>query len=287
MIDTATKSIIVCGIIRDAEKALKRNIPVVNQICSNFTDYKIVIYENDSKDGTKAVLKQWQESDEEHVYVILENGVSDRVIPAIKEVECNPFFSLRRIKKMAALRNKYLQFVEDRHWNSDYLMVVDLDVAHISETGVMSSFMRDCWTAVTANGYSMSPCLKKRYHDTFALVELGNESVAQTEKEIYGKGKKYSKINNNTEWVRVYSAYGGLAIYKYDCIKGLRYKVIANNDCRVESRCEHFSLYQQMCERGDVYVYINPQMIIKYQSVSFKLVVKSFKRLIGHFASKR
>lgn len=283
MIETNLKTLVVCGIIRDAEKTIKQNIPVVNQICSHFSEYKIVIYENDSRDRTKEILKQWHKSDRENIYVILEDGESESVIPSCKDVKCNPFFSMQRIEKMATLRNKYLQFIENKGWNPDYLMVVDLDVAYISEEGVMSSFLRDKWTAVTAYGYSMSPYLKKRYHDTYALVELGHEGVAQTEKEIYGCGTKYVSIIENGEWVRVYSAFGGLAIYKYDFLKGLKYKAIANDDCRVESRCEHFSLYQQMSERGNIEVYINPKMVIKYQSVSLKLVFKSVKRVFGSF----
>lgn len=280
MIDTKSKSIIVCGIVRDSEKALKRNKPVINQICSHFSNYKVVIFENDSKDRTQDVLKQWHESDRKNVYVILEHGLNEKVIPSHKEVHCNPFFSTQRIEKMASLRNKYLQFVEDKGWNPDFLLIVDLDVAQISIEGVMSSFLRDNWTAVTAYGYSMSPCLRKRYHDTYALVELGREEIVQTEKEIYGNSTKYARILGGKEWIRVFSSFGGLAIYKYDYLKGLRYRAIPNDDCRVESRCEHFSLYYQMAKRSDIAVYINPQMIIKYQSVTFKLIWKRIKRII-------
>ena len=52
----AVSSIIVCGIVRDAGKGLKNNIPVIDELCSYFKDYRIYVYENDSKDDTKELL---------------------------------------------------------------------------------------------------------------------------------------------------------------------------------------------------------------------------------------
>lgn len=281
MKDPRVSTIIVCGIVRNAETGLRKNIPVINKICSYFRDFKVVIYENDSKDGTKGLLQKWHESFSDKVFVIMDEGMQEKVIPSTRDVNCNPFFSQWRIERMASLRNKYLSFVEDNGWNPDYLMVVDLDVSRISIDGVMSSFNPAYeWDAVSAFGYSYSPLMKKRYHDTFALVETGKENTSQTEKSIYEYCQKYGKIKPDQEWVRVYSAYGGLALYSYESIKGLRYKAILNGDSRVETRCEHFSLYHQMCERGETFVYINPRMVVKYQSVTFGLIWRRLKMII-------
>lgn len=282
MKDPRESTIIVCGIVRNAEPGLRKNIPVINNICSQFHDYKVVVYENDSKDGTKELLQNWHDSYNDKVFVIMDDGKKGKIIPSIRDVNCNPFFSRWRIEKMASLRNKYLTFVDNNGWSPDYLMVVDLDVSRISIDGVMSSFNSAYeWDAVTAFGYSYSPLMKKRYHDTFALVEVGKENTPQTEKSIYGYCQKYGKISPVQEWVRVYSAYGGLALYRYERIKGLRYKAIPNGDNRVESRCEHFSLYHQMCERGETFVYINPQMVVKYQSVTIGLIWRRLKMIIS------
>lgn len=279
MIDLKNRKIVVCGIVRDAENGLKKNIPVVNGICSCFEDYKVVIYENNSKDGSKHVLKKWHDSDNNHVFVIMENCDRERVVPSQKEVKCNPFFSSQRIAKMASLRNKYLQYVEDKGWYPDYLMVVDLDVASINHNAILSSFRDDIeWDAVTAFGYSTSPKLTKRYHDTYALTEYGDEDKPQTEEKIQLLADKYGKLKVTDNWIRVFSAFGGLAIYRYEAIKGLRYRVIENNDKRVEVKCEHYSICQQMRKKGGDRIYINPAMVVKYQDLSLRLIINTIRR---------
>lgn len=282
-IDISKKSIIVCGILRNAEKGLKKNIPVINTYCNSFRDYKVFIYENDSTDYSKDLLKAWQESDPLHVFISLNNTDASKTIPSAKEVGIvNPFFSKHRIKKMVTLRNYYMDFIEDNHWSADYLMVVDLDVASLYLEPIMSSFETDIeWDAVTALGYSLSPKLRRRYHDTYALTEYGDEKNPQTELKIKKLADKYGKLKAADEWPRVFSGFGGLAIYRFEAIKGLHYQLIENNDSRVEVRCEHYSIYKQMVERGYDKVYINPAMTLKYQDLTWKIVLNTIKRKFG------
>ena len=166
-------------------------------------------------------------------------------------------------------------------WSADYLVVVDLDVAKISADSILSSFDREDWDAVTAFGYSTSPKLKRRYHDTYALTEFGDEANPQSEEKIVKLAEKYAKLKSEDSWIRVFSAFGGLAIYRFECIRGMRYKVMENNDPRVQVRCEHYSIYHQMKQRGFDKVYINPAMSIKYQDLTLRIIYNSTKRLIN------
>lgn len=273
-------SIIICSIVRNAEKGLRRNIPVINELCRHFRDYRIVVYENDSMDGTKTSLKEWMEKDPSHVTVLLNNTDSSKTIPSAHSVTVNPFFSRKRISKMANIRNHYLDYVEENNLAADYLMVVDLDVAQLFAESILSSFSAESpeWDAVSAFGYSTSPSLKKRYHDTYALVGYGKENVPQTEKSIHDAALDMAKKMKEGKWLRVFSAFGGLAIYRFDSIKGLKYQVLDNDDIRVEVRCEHYSLYRQMAERGFDKVFINPQMRLKYQDLTIKIIWNSIVR---------
>lgn len=274
-------SVVICGIIRDSEKCLKKNIPSIMEICAYFGDYKIVIYENGSIDRTKEILNEWHLTVPDHVY-ILTGESSDFPIQAYGGIRPNPFFSSYRIMKMVSLRNNYLDYVEERGWEPDYLIVVDLDVARIDPDGVLSSFKcKENWDAVTAYGYSLSPKLRKRYHDTYALTEYGDEGNPQTEKKILELADKYGNLKSSDDWIRVYSAFGGLAIYRYDAIKGLRYQLIKNPDERVEVKCEHYSICKQMNGRGFDKIYINPAMTLKYQDVTWEIVLKWFKRKVS------
>jgi len=277
----SNKTIVICSIVRNAAKGLQHNIPVINKLCAFFKDYRIVVFENDSVDRTKEILQEWHLSDPERIHVFMDD-FGKPTIPAASEVNCNRFFSLIRIQNMARFRNQYLDYIEQKAWNPTYLLVVDLDVSRISLKGVLSSFETDRdWDAVTAFGYSMSPKLKRRYHDVYILVKNGEEDIPQTEESIARKADEFMMFYGKQTWIPVYSAFGGLAIYKYDKVKGLRYSAIPNDDDRVQSRGEHFSLYKQMSQRGPVRVYINPQMTIKYQDVDLKLIFKTLKRLMG------
>ena len=55
MKDIEESSIIICSIVRDAEKGLKKNIPVIKELCKHFRDYQIIVYENDSRALTGSV----------------------------------------------------------------------------------------------------------------------------------------------------------------------------------------------------------------------------------------
>lgn len=279
--DLSDKTIVICSIVRNAAKGLQRNIPVINKLCGLFKDSRIVVFENDSVDRTKRILQKWHLSDPERIHVFMDD-YGKPTIPSASEVTCNRFFSFIRIQNMARFRNQYLDYIEQQGWNPTYLLVVDLDVSRISFEGILSSFEAEMeWDAVTAFGYSMSPSLKRRYHDVYILVKNGEESIPQTEESIARKADEFMMFYGKKAWVPVYSAFGGLAIYKYDKVKGIRYSAIPNDDGRVQSRGEHFSLYKQMNQRGPVRVYINPQMTIKYQDVDLKLIVKTLKRMMG------
>lgn len=282
MKDITKSSIIICSIVRNAEKGLVKNIPVIKSLCQKFADYKIIIYENDSTDRTKKILQSWMNEDKAHVVALLNNRNPSKTIPALKDVNTNPFFSYKRIENMAALRNQYMKYIEQNGLVADYLMVVDLDVAQLFLSAIMSSFGDDkpCWDAVTAYGYSTSPSLKRRYHDTYALVELNAMEFPQTEKSIKNAALLFADQLKKNIWIQVDSAFGGLAIYRFECIKGLYYQVLTNNDNRVEVRCEHQSIYQQMRQQGHKNVFVNPQMLLKYQDLTLKIVWNSIIRRI-------
>ena len=278
-------TIILCSIVRNAEKGLRRNIPIISELLMHAKDYRVFVYENDSVDGTKELLQNWKQNDPQRIHVSLNNCDSTKTVPSNKLANgVNPFFSHRRIDKMAMLRNTYMEYIEKQKWEADYLIVVDLDVARICLDGILSSFESKLdWDAVTAFGYSIGPNLKRRYHDTYALTLYGEDKSPQTEQKVKSLAGLFSVLKGYGAWMRVFSAFGGLAIYRYDAVKGLRYAYpsLNNDDDRVEVRCEHYSLYKQMAERGYDKVYINPSMILKYQDLSFMIIFNSLKRKLG------
>lgn len=282
MIELKNSSWIICSIVRDASKGLKKNIPIVNSFLSHIRDFKIIVFENDSKDNSKELLQRWEdEVGKDNFHLFSENRDVKSTIPSKKEVDLiNPYYSAIRISKMVELRNQYLEYIETKSWEADFIMVVDLDVAELSLKGIFSVFNNNRkWDAVTANGYSLSPHFKNRYHDSYALTEWGDEKKPQTEKNISELSKKYGVLKENDKWIRVYSAFGGLSIYKFAAIKKLRYQLVYNNDPRVEVKCEHFTLCSQMIEQGYDKIFIAPSLKLKYQNISFSLIRKFIRNI--------
>lgn len=275
-------SIVVCGIVRDAARGLRKNMPVIDALCARAKDWHIVVYENDSRDETKALLRAWQARHPDRLHAIMQDTDGSQTIPSARSVSGNPFFSRKRIDKMARLRNQYMAYIDEKGWQADYLVVVDMDVAQLQLGGILDTFAHagEGWDAVAANGYSLSPRLQRRYHDSYALTRWPDRDKSQTEDMIRRSADELGTLRPGDDWVRIASGFGGLAIYRFEAVKGLRYYAEPNDDERVEVRCEHFSLYRQMIARGYEHFYINPAMELHYQRLSWRIVWKSFWRMI-------
>jgi hypothetical protein len=186
---------------------------------------------------------------------------TDKITPGV-----NFYYSKFRIAKLAHLRNQYLEELKKSEIDFDYLLVMDFDVDKISISGVLDSFaQQSSWDAVAAFGYSVSPRLKKRYHDTFALVFLNNASMPQTENSIKKIQQDWVPDSVSNSLQPVYAAFGGLSIYKWHLVKELQYLVMTNEDSRVEVRCEHYSLCFQLNCMGRNRIVVNPYMNLRYE----------------------
>lgn len=279
----------ICGIVRDAARGLKRNIPEVRRVASRFADFRVVMIENDSKDDTKKVLADWMEKDPGKVFAQMEDlGLGSSIPKAAEAGGKNPFFTLARVGRLTKLRNRYLDIVdkwtETGEFVPDYLMVVDMDIARFEADAAMTSFAPGrTWDAVCAFGHSTSPKLRRRYHDAFALTPWEERFEPQTERKIKLRSEAFGGLKPGDEWVHVASGFGGVAFYRHEAVEGLRYAdpPLVNDDPRVEARCEHYSLYLGMIERGFDQIYLNPAMTLKYQSLTPGVVWRSLKLRLG------
>lgn len=274
------KSVIFCGMVRDCGSSVKRIIPSVERLGNQFKDYHIVIFENNSKDNTKQILNNWQ-SRNKRVTAICNDFDENKYKNIPKDKSYYLPNSRRRIQKYVDYRNLYMEYLDNITYDADYVILIDFDIARINIKGVITSFGTKLeWDVITANGYSYSPRFKRRYHDTYALCELGHENIPQSIPDIISYRQIFSSLRKNMPLIRVYSAYGGLAIYKREILKNMRYKIIFNNYDGVEVYCEHYSLYKQLAEKGYNKVYINPNMEIYYQRLSLDLIIKKINDII-------
>ncbi len=261
----ANSSIAICGLARNCAPKLSTNIKFIEELRAYFKFLQVVVLENNSHDNTRTILNNWSLSSS--IVIILDgktrltDSISDQ-----SDNNVNPYYSYKRISYLAALRNQYLNYIKNDGRAYDYILVLDFDVDKISLSGVLNSFeQRDNWDVVSAYGYSISPRLQERIHDTYAMVLLGEKNKPQQEKLIkqLQRDVRLNKISGSL--LPVYSAFGGLSIYKAGLLEGINYQALKNDDSRVEVRCEHFSICHQIHQKQATRIVINPRMHLRYE----------------------
>jgi len=268
----ADLSVSICSIARDCEKNLLKNITKVEKLRKYFADSEVIVFENDSKDKTLDILNRWKEASNN--ILVKSEKYNSVTIPNSKNGG-NPYFSKSRIDKMSFYRNKYLEIINTNNFRRDFVIIIDLDISNFSIDGIAHSFgVSQDWCCITANGKSLSKTFKMQYHDSYALVEKGNQALPMNEKTIEDNRKKFASLKHGMPLIAVDSAFGGLAIYDWNSIKGKYYSCIGNDDKRVEVLCEHVSLNKQL--GGNVF--INPSMKVKYRSVTISFLIEQLNK---------
>jgi len=272
-------SVSICSIVRDCQKNLENNIPIVERLRSLFKNSEVIIFENDSKDNTLKVLENYQR--EAYNVHILTDKYEVPSIPTHSIGGVNPYFSVSRIEKMTFYRNKYLHFLNNLGITRDYVIVIDLDISNFRIDGIIHSFgTLEDWDCISANGISLSATFINQYHDSYALIEHGKLNDIQTEQSIIDNRIRFSELKPGMPLVLVDSAYGGIAIYKWRTIKDIFYSCLLNNDNRVQCKSEHVGLHKKMIENGHHKIFINPSMVVKYRSISLMFLYLKLKERV-------
>ncbi|GBG32962.1 Hypothetical Protein FCC1311_091882 [Hondaea fermentalgiana] len=245
-------------------------------IGKKFKSFRMIIIENDSKDGTDKSLATFAESRPEFVELISEkmDGKPDPNAPA-DPLPGDFALSALRFYKMAKLRNIYMDRLAKLPQISQpntLVMMVDLDLAKISIEGTLGSLssilagkkkLDSDWDLVCANGLT-SECNKEsvgkqacsfvrkdngkfgRSYDSLATrftdqemehsfqIPAGQPRPPKFDVE-WGNHQQYTRIKTNdrdADPIPAKSCFGGLAVYKAQSIKNLRYE---------GGDCEHIS----------------------------------------------
>jgi|GEM_PF-373730 len=243
------QEVVICGLARDIMQALPRTIARIERLGEKFKDYKVVIFENDSTDGTREMLQYWEK-------------VNPKVAVLSEELNAEkwgPVQDLERMAQMAAYRNRYLQHIRKQQYKFDYLIVFDLDIPlGFSYDGVAHSFGFDNWDVMGANGILVppygDPIPNPIFYDAFAFRPKGDKP-AKSLKEINAL-----QFQRGEELVPVGSVFGGLTIYRASGIlAGAQY---SGEDC------EHVMLHQWLRENGFDRQFLNPSQIVLYSGRS-------------------
>ena len=271
------KNIIIAALARDCEDSLRTNIPLIEELRSQFSWSQIVVVENDSKDGTKGLLNDWK-INFNHV-TIISKDFGTKTIPDKSDLIINPYTTYQRIDKMVSYRNLYLEHINKVEHPIDLVIIIDIDVIEISLTGLINAInsFEEKTGAIFSNGVSVMKTpfgLSEIYYDIFAVWEY--PLLHEFSYSAGSLAKTFKSINRNIKKSPLYSvisAFGGVGIYNYAAIKDLSYKTVLNPVDKQEAICEHIPFNHEIIKRG-YKNYIHRDLQVIYQRHNWILILK-------------
>jgi hypothetical protein len=264
-------TVVLCGLVRDGEHGLKRNISQLAPILKKFGDYRVLVVENDSRDNSRQILLEWAEQDPK--VLVLGCGVNAPHCEMNLNKTEGHEITYTRIQKMAILRNLYIDYIKTYLSEFDYMLVFDFDIiGHLYVDGLKDSFGvlidHPEINGVTANGVRHTIIGEPTYYDTFALFGLTSPSCfrdaaakIQDEQFIRKVGVIPSTSESRFKFIPkfglipVKSAFAGFGIFRITPI--VRNDASYTLNCP-DITCEHTALADSIGGQ----IYINPNMVL-------------------------
>jgi len=269
-----TKKIVITGLAKDISKNIYLNLKRMTKLGELFKDYVITIFENDSIDGTRTIIKE-EAKNNPHIKLISCPENPECKLRKISAANTG-INSLTRMERMADFRNRTVNDVRKNYSNFDYVLVLDWDITGpISFDGVATCFFYKDWHAMTAYGVVGSPIDKSgsslSYYDSLAYVPLNKKpvklnylSLAKQTYKTWSLGIK----DRSQEPIKVQSGFSGCAIYPI-------YVWLDNSVQYAGYHCEHVAFHFSMIKAGYSNIYINPAMMLLH-TVSIPFESKKF-----------
>jgi hypothetical protein len=241
----AATSAVICGLARNVASHLPATIARIERLAAMFRVCGIVVFENDSIDGTSELLADW--------------AATNPAVRIISEQLGQPSIchgtSRERTERMAYYRNRCRERVLAEYSDCEFCLVADMDLdGGWSYTGIANTFGFEAWDFVGSHGLSArQSCAPQslEFMDIFAFRAVGQaRHLAQPHPFTYRRGEPF---------VPVWSCFGGLGIYRTECFNVASYE---GDDC------EHVTFHRTLRLRGFDRLYLNPSQIVLYTSWS-------------------
>ncbi len=235
---------VLCGLARDVAEILPVTIARFERIGECFGDYRVVIYENDSRDDTRAMLLAWAQRN--HRVQVVTETTGDPVNPRTR--------CLNRAARMAKYRNCCLGVLRSKFADFDYALVLDTDLkGGWSYDGIANTIGHDSWDFVGSNGI------------IFKRQALNLNVPIQYDAWAFRWDENFTSLPtsavNVLQWQRgqplvpVTSCFGGLGVYRMPALLSAHYS---------GWDVEHIPLHQEMRKNGFHRAFINPSQIALY-----------------------
>lgn len=197
----------IMSLFRDSEKYISRFFDNLETIMFNTNaEFEFFFYENDSKDNTRNIIKNWM-NNKEGIFIY-----EDINTPKFSSVS-----SIDRFKLMTYYRNKLL--FECKPILSDYTLILDSDVIlDIDIINKYMDYMDNDVAMLTSNTIQNINCKmtnngKPSYYDSIILYDsAGNHCMTWASNPFYRKSDRDLWDNNLP--VEVNRAFAGAAFIK-------------------------------------------------------------------------
>lgn len=187
-----------------------------------FADYRIIIYENDSRDGTNRILSRWPVQNPKVIFISEKLSFQDKLF-------LSPSGACKRTEVIAYARNRVLDIVCKPEFDSfKYVIMGDMDFRtpwDIDEIiQIVNSPVK--WDGVFANGLLPDGRLYDMFAHRDRIQPVGPEILAGW----WWQHHQWFKIDPSSDWRPVYSSFNGLGIYKRKSLLGCRYHATITNN---------------------------------------------------------
>ncbi len=242
------KRVIIAALVRDVAERLPEIKVKAERMGRLFKDYRILIVENDSSDGTREKLLKWAAVNPKVTILGCGYNVDKCSVPNAPKTEGH-HVDRTRIEKMVKLRNIYLDEIKKNYRNYDYSIFWDLDmVSSVYLDGVMNTMgwfsENPSIDAICAYGFYRWGHLTL-FYDTFALQHK-NEPFHIDMKTVHDvrKGLWEAKYDLGEDLVEVDSCFSGFTIYQISSL--LPDNVVYDMSGPNNLECEHSRLHMKL-----------------------------------------
>jgi hypothetical protein len=253
------KKVLFLGLCRDVEDIIESNLSKISKLGEKFQEYKIILFENDSKDKTNSIIKN----------LAINNPNIHLISQTLNRQKYGPCQDKQRIIALAEYRNLLKKYAKEHYINYDYVIVIDTDFLDFSINGIINSFgyfaTNSNIGAIAGNSFTMNPCFHNNKlslwnYDSWAYREYwwNNWQI-----ESFNELLNYDRMVWFGYYIppvglppkQVNSAFGGACIYdsKY-YFSNVDYGAF---DC--EHVCFHYNLY---VNNPNFQLFINPSQIM-------------------------
>ena len=265
-------NIILYGSVRDIEKYFLTCFSNLDLISSYFNKVFIIIFENDSNDETRKLLKSW--------HLTKRNNVTKHIILMDNLVNTIP----KRAHRLAFCRNEILNYIFNGNLDKEYQYAIHIDLDDrfwgIDLDGISNCFQYELtsWDVMT--------CVNKdkTYYDYWALrtdlcwfnrniFSCDAKNTYFPEQQTYDfefREKIYEfelLLEKNSSLIQVQSSFNGFGIYKLSSMKNCFYSAkyhcakCNNKEIGCFEDNDHVALHNKMVQNG-CKIFINTNLTI-------------------------